>query len=56
MSKVWVVTGFELGWDCVVAIFDSTQVTKEQLEERFDSEQYYIQRKTIETDMDDWKD
>lgn len=51
MSKVWVVTGFDLGWDCVVGTFNPKKVSEEQLEKRFPEENYYIQLKDVETDL-----
>jgi hypothetical protein len=54
MTKVWVVTGFELGWDCVVGIFDAKKVTCEQIEERFPESRYYVQKKDIEKDLSGW--
>lgn len=42
MSSVWIVTNNELGWDCIVGVFDPELVTKEQLEERFPREYAYV--------------
>jgi hypothetical protein len=42
MSEVYVVTSTDLGWDCVVDVFDANSVSKESLEEVFDSEDGYI--------------
>lgn len=54
MRKVYVVTGFDLGWDNVVATFDPNKVTQEQIEKRFPEDNYYIQLKDIETDLSMW--
>lgn len=56
MSKVFVVTGYELGWDNVVAVFRANKVTQEQLDKVFPSSQYYISERTIENDVKMWED
>jgi hypothetical protein len=40
--KVWVVTNVELGWDCIVGIFDPASLTKQEIEERFPKRSGYI--------------
>lgn len=40
--KVWVVTNVELGWDCIVGIFDPASLTKQEIEERFPKMAGYI--------------
>lgn len=43
MSKsVWVVTSVELGWDCVVGVFDPDKVTEVELEEKFPDQWGYV--------------
>lgn len=53
-KKVWVVTGFDLGWDCVVGIFDPDKVTEEEIVKRFPEKHYYLQMKEIEYDLSLW--
>jgi hypothetical protein len=55
MKMVYVVTGLELGWDCVVGVFDSNELTREELEECFPSEDYHIHLKMLETKVDDYE-
>lgn len=42
MSEVYVVTNPELGWDCIVGVFNADSVSKEQLEEKFKYEGCYV--------------
>lgn len=42
MSEVTVVTKPDLGWDCIVAVFKTDDVSKESLEELFNSNEYVI--------------
>lgn len=42
MSSVWVVTSTELGWDCVVGIFNADLVSRQELEEKFPREEAYV--------------
>lgn len=42
MSEVYVVTMPELGWDCVVGVFNADSVSQAKLEEVFNSEEYVI--------------
>lgn len=53
--NVYVVTGLELGWDCVCGVFDSDKVSKEELLEYFDEEDYVISERRIETNLNGWK-
>ena len=54
-KKVYVVTSVELGWDCIVGVFDPKKVTKEQLKERFTSNGgYVVFDKMVESDLDGW--
>lgn len=52
MKKVYVVTNSELGWDCVVGVFDAEVITEEQLEERFQG--CYIDERNIEINLENW--
>ena len=56
MKKVYVVTSTDLGWDCIVGVFDPEKVTKEQLEEQFTSEGgYVVFDKIVESNLDGWE-
>ena len=51
-TKVYVVTGLELGWDCVVAVYDAQQVSKEQILEAWPKDQYVIHEQTLEAKVE----
>ena len=46
---VIVVTGLELGWDCVVGVFAG--VTQEELEQRFPPDKYILTKQQVETNL-----
>lgn len=48
--EVYVVTGLELGWDCVVGVYAG--VTMEQLDKVYPSNQYVITLQTVETKIE----
>ncbi len=51
-KRVFVVTNAELGWDCIVGVFDPDCVTREQLEKRFNPEDsYFIFRLDIDESL-----
>lgn len=57
MKKVYVVICPELGWDCVIGVFDSSEVTQDDLEERFPTGyggQYVIQIYDLETNLENY--
>jgi hypothetical protein len=54
MSVVFVVTNPELGWDCVVGVFDSNTMLLQEVEETFPSNQYVIHEHNVETNLDGW--
>lgn len=54
MSTVYVVTNPELGWDCVVGVFEEEEVSKEELEEVFSAEQYVIHQRSVEIHTRGW--
>lgn len=55
-KKVYVVTSVELGWDCIVGVFDPKKVTKEQLEERFNiNDGYVVFENIVESNLDGWE-
>ena len=57
MSEVYVVTSTELGWDCVVGVFDSESVSKESLEKIFDPDlQYIVHSRYVEKDLIDYQE
>lgn len=45
---VYVVTGLELGWDCVVGVFQGVEL--EDLQKAFPEGEYVIHEQTIETE------
>ncbi|AMR57427.1 hypothetical protein vB_PsyM_KIL4_0017 [Pseudomonas phage vB_PsyM_KIL4] len=55
-SQVYVVTSVELGWDCIVGIFDADEFSREDLQERFPSKQGYVVHwdTTIHKDLGDF--
>lgn len=53
MHIVYVVVNFDLGWDNIVGVFDSTEVDYDELSERFpEKRNYYIHHVTVETNLD----
>ena len=55
MSGVYVVTSTELGWDCVVAVFDDS-VDPEELENTFpESCNYVITFKNVGKNLEEYK-
>lgn len=57
MSAVYVVTGLDLGWDCVVAVFKCDDVSEEQIRERFSEIEHVIHGPLeVEKDLGDWED
>lgn len=50
---VYVVTCPELGWDCVVGIFDENMDRKE-LNDQFPEGQYVISKRQIENNLEDY--
>lgn len=52
---VYVVTSTQLGWDCVVGVFDEDSVDREELEETFRSGKYVITYRMVEEDLEDYK-
>ena len=54
--KVVVVTGLELGWDCVCGVFDPEKISHEELLECFPEESYVLHDSVIETNLKNWKD
>lgn len=53
--KVFYVTGFELGWDCMIGIFDASKVTEAELKKAYPEDQYYIDEKTVQTKVDSYE-
>jgi len=55
MNKtVYVVTGLELGWDCVVGVFED--VDTDELRKCFPEGQYAIHEQTIESNLTGWSE
>lgn len=53
--KVYVVTSLEAGWDCIVGVFDPTEVMLEELKACFPEGSYCIFERSTETNLDGWK-
>lgn len=52
--KVYVVTGVELGWDCVVGVFTDEEVARKEYP---DEDYYVIHEETLDTtEIDDYED
>ncbi len=54
MKKVYVVTNAQLGWDNVVAVFDATLFTKEDIEATFNGSYEYVAEHTVQSDLESW--
>lgn len=53
---VYVVTSTQLGWDCVVGVFDEDSVDREELEETFpESGKYVITFSIVEKSLGAYK-
>ena len=55
MNKVYVVTCPQLGWNNVVGVF-TYDLFEETLKEAFPDDQYIITERTVESNLDDWRD
>ena len=56
MSGVYVVTSTELGWDCVIGVFDENVVDLEELEEVFpEGGKYVITFSMVEKSLEGYK-
>lgn len=55
-KKVYVVTDAELGWDCLIGVFDADKFSLEELEEYFKDKYTYphVFEKTIEAHLTKW--
>lgn len=51
--RVFVVTGLELGWDCVVAVYDADSVSKKDLKSQYPEGEYVISEAAVETEIED---
>lgn len=51
MKNVFVVTGTDLGWDCVVGAFCAEEVTGEELEAAYPHPEYIITEVTVQTNL-----
>lgn len=40
--RVWIVTNTELGWDCIVDVFNAADISKEELEARYPRSRAYV--------------
>lgn len=53
-KKVYVVIGLDLGWDCLVGVFDKESTNQKELFELFPHPEYYIYEKTVENDFKEY--
>lgn len=53
-ETVFVVTGTDLGWSCVVGVFKG--VTKRDLTKVFKDTRYVFHEQTVDTNLDAWRD
>lgn len=51
--RVFVVTGLELGWDCVVGVYEADSVSAEDLESQYPKGEYIISSVNVETEIED---
>lgn len=51
--RVFVVTGLELGWDCVVGVYDADNVSKKDLQSQYPKGEYVISETAVETEIED---
>lgn len=49
--RVYVVTGLNLGWDCVVGVYSCDEVSLEQLQNEWPVEDFIIIRREVETQI-----
>lgn len=56
MSKVYVVTNPELGWDCVVGVFNCDDNSKESLEKVFPKGEHVIRQQQVHKDTLEFED
>jgi hypothetical protein len=54
-KKVHIVTSTEMGWDCIIGVFDYEEVSLEELFIQFpSSSQYVVFTKDVQSDLSDW--
>lgn len=46
--NVYVVTGLELGWDCVVAVYDADKVSLAAVQDDWPFDHYVITKRDVE--------
>lgn len=49
---IWVVTGLELGWDCLVGVYDASVISEEELVAHFGEDSYVIHHKKIKGEIE----
>ena len=55
-NNVYVVTGLELGWDCVVGVFATSAINYDDLRNQFPKDQYVITTREVEVDTSNYAD
>lgn len=49
--RAYVVSAFDLGWDCVVAVYNADGVSLDDLEEKYPDDEFDIQSYTVRTEV-----
>lgn len=47
--NLYIVTGLNLGWDCICAVYDATTVCYSDLEKAWPMDDYVIHERTIDS-------
>lgn len=50
-QRVYVVSNPELGWDCIVAVYDWGNIILKELQERYPEDEYVIHERILRTDI-----
>lgn len=40
--RVWIVTNTDLGWDCIVEVYNADDISREELETRYPRDRSYV--------------
>lgn len=50
-TSVYIVTGLDLGWDCIVGVYSTEKVSLESLQEAFNDDKYMIVDRDIDYEL-----
>lgn len=53
-NQVYVVTCPEMGWDCVVAVYNSDQVTLPDIKALFPSPEYVVTEMNVDIEVEEY--